>query len=165
LHRGKNEAQNIAAATTINQVIDYMKQRPDPLNHRIIVEKMVQFGTEAIDRILQEYSSPMNTTFLEIGIKILYRLKIENDKLRILITNGPRKAYMISLLCMLLGFNGTSSDVSLLWKYYNFFSGKFQMQTYSEGPLLGLLEIKARMEEESSIRDSKTERPIFKVES
>ena len=37
----------------------------------------------------------------------------------------------------------------LLWDYYNYFKGHFPNETYSDGPLLGLEEMRARKKDKS----------------
>ena len=58
-------------------------------------------------------------------------------------------AYAVSLLCMLLGFYENEKSEKLLWDYYHYFKEHYNDETYSDGPLLGLLEIRERRKERS----------------
>lgn len=145
ISRGREEARRIETAGTLEQLVDLMNHRPDPLNHNLIVSRVLSFGTKAAEHILNAFQKPVNATFLELGIRIIYKCGLDyNEKLIRLIHNGPRRAYMISLLCMLLGFSGKLEHTKPLWDYYKFLKEQFPTETYSDGPLLGLLEIKAR---------------------
>ena len=148
--RGREEAKQIDKADTIDQLIALMQNTPDPLNHSLLISKMVDLCPRSAERILQQYEQPVNTTFLELGIRIIHRCRYkDNSKLLDLIENGPNKAYRICLLCMLLGFTGTTEHLSLLWGYYKYFKEHFPSETYSDGPLLGMIEIRASYIEEN----------------
>jgi hypothetical protein len=150
--RGREEAKQIDEADTIDQLVAIMQQTPDPLNHSLLISKMVDLCPRSADRILQEFEKPVNTTFLELGIRISHRCgHRDNSKLLGLIVNGPNNAYRISLLCMLLGFTGTTEHIALLWGYYKYFKEQFPSETYSDGPLLGMIEIRARIIEKNQL--------------
>lgn len=146
LDRGREEAERIREAVTISQLIELLRQGPDSINHELIVSRLVSFGPRATERILREYEAPVNDAVAELGVQVLYRSGLDcNDRLKTLIEKGPRKAYPISLLCMLLGFTATAEDATLLWGYYRFFKDRFAKESYSDGPLLGLLELQERL--------------------
>jgi hypothetical protein len=143
--RGREEAKQVDKANTIDQLIALMQKTPDPLNHSRLISKMVDLCPRSAERIFQEYEKPVSTTFLELGIRIIHRCGYkDNSKLLNLIENGLQKAYRISLLCMLLGFTGTTEHLAILWGYYKYFKEHFPSETYSDGPLLGMIEIRAR---------------------
>ena len=58
-------------------------------------------------------------------------------------------AYTVSLLCILLGFYGVEEYVEILWKYYHYFKDRYPNETFSDGPLIGLSEIRERKKESS----------------
>jgi len=148
--RGKEGAKQIDRANTLDQLIALMNKTPDPLNHSQLISRMVDLCPRSAERILHELEKPVNTTFLELGIRIIHRCGYEdNDRVKTLIEKGPKRAYRISLLCMLLGFTGTTEHISLLWQYYRYFKDQFPSETYSDGPLLGLIEIRERLAEKS----------------
>jgi hypothetical protein len=64
-------------------------------------------------------------------------------------TGKNRKAYAISLLCVLLGFYDNEESEKLLWDYYHYMKLKYPNDTYSDGPLLGLIEIRERRREKT----------------
>jgi hypothetical protein len=143
LTRGRDEARRIAHAKTLQQLLDIMARRPDPLNHTRLVERVLEFGEEAIREILQRLRVQQNATFLELGIRVLFKSGLDcYDEVCDIVDKGPRRAYQISLLCMLLGFTGDRKYAQRLWNYYHFFRYQYPSETYSDGPLLGLLEIK-----------------------
>ena len=145
LTRGKSEAKRIESFQTPEQLIQHAKGRPDPLNHAKLVSRLLEHGRSAADLILKEMYTAVNATFIELGVRILYRfLPAINTQIADLIDHGPRRAYQISLLCMLLGFSGHLADAQISWDYYYLFSELFPEETYSDGPLLALFEYRRR---------------------
>ena len=143
LTRGREEATRIAHAKNLQQLLEIMAFRPDPLNHIRLVERVLEFGEEAIREILQRLRVQQNATFLELAIRVLFKSGLDCfDEVCDIVDKGPRRTYQISLLCMLLGFTGDRKYTRRLWNYYHFFRNHFPAETYADGPLLGLLEIK-----------------------
>ena len=64
-----------------------------------------------------------------------------------IIKNYQRSAYAVSLLCMLLGFYDNKLNRKILWDYYHYLKDNFNNETYCDGPLLGLIEMRARRKE------------------
>jgi hypothetical protein len=149
LVRGRAEADRIDSIETLDQLIQCAKERPDPLNHTRLVSRLLEHGRSAADLILREMSTPVNATFIELGVRILHRFLPDiNLQILDLIHHGPRRAYQVSLLCILLGFNGQLDDAQTTWDYYHLFRELFPEETYSDGPLLGLFEYRRRFKPE-----------------
>ena len=149
LVRGRAEADRIDSFQTLEQLIQCAKGRPDPLNHTRLVSRLLEHGRPAADLILKEMQTPVNATFMELGVRILYRFLPEiNLQVAGLIDHGPRRAYQISLLCILLGFSGQVADAQTCWDYYHLFRELFPEETYSDGPLLALFEYRKRFRPE-----------------
>jgi hypothetical protein len=143
LTRGREEAARTVHAKNLPQLLEIMADRPDPLNHTSLVERVLEFGEEAIREVLQRLRVRQNATFLELGIRVLFKSGLDCfNEVCDIVDNGPRRAYQISLLCMLLGFAGDRKYARRLWNYYHFFRYHFPDETYADGPLLGLLEIR-----------------------
>ena len=66
------------------------------------------------------------------------------------IENNQITPYAVSLLCMLLGLYENKKSEKILWDYYHYFNEHFHNDTYSDGPLLGLIEMRERKREELS---------------
>jgi hypothetical protein len=149
LLRGQAEADRIDSMQTLEKLIDCAKNRPDPLNHTKVVSRLLAHGRSAADSILIAMQMPVNATFIELGARVLYKFLPEiNCEILQLIQHGPRRAYQVSLLSILLGFAGQLHDGQFLWDYYHLFRQLFPEETYSDGPLLGLLEYRRRFRPE-----------------
>ena len=142
LDRGREEAIRIEAATNLDKLISLMKIRLDPLNHILLVSRVLKFGDDSAKRLLAELTEKQNTPFVELALKIIYKSGYDySEKVEALVHYGPRRAYLVALLCMILGMRGRKNHAKLLWDYYHMLQEHFFEETYSEGPLIGLKEI------------------------
>ena len=146
LSRGHDEEDRIKKADSVEILIEIMKRNPDPINHAPLMDSLVQKKEQAVSLILLKLMEPQNDSFVELAAKILHRIGNDySDKIiRIIRTGKNNRAYAISVLCILLGFYNNNESEKLLWDYYHYMKDTFPHETYSEGPLLGLIEMQER---------------------
>ena len=113
------------------------RKLPDKLK-KAVKERLILFRE---DPFLKELNNQINDVFLELAVSIIYFSKIECSDELIKIIRDTKRAYVISLLCMLLGFFENNLSEKLLWDYFHFFKEKFPNKSYAQGPLLGLIEL------------------------
>ncbi len=105
---------------------------------------------EKISLIMKGLQKQQRSAFVEIAIEIIHATgENYSDKLLEIIEHYQRNAYVVSLLCMLLGFYENDKSEKVLWDHYHYFKEHFPNETYSDGPLLGLEEMRARKEDKS----------------
>ena len=151
LHRGREEAIRIEAATNLEQLIALMKIRPDPLNHLLLISRMLEFENRGVKMLLAELMEKQNTPFVELALKIIYKSGYDYDQeMETLICHGPRRAYLVALMCMILGMRGKRKHAKLLWDYYHMLKERFSEESYSDGPLIGLKEIVVSQRQQST---------------
>jgi hypothetical protein len=159
INRGKEEQIRIETAKNAEVLIAIMKNNPDSLNHKPLIDKLVKGKIQSVPMILQELREPQNSSFIELAVRILHRsgTNCSREIIDIIKTGNNRKAYAISILCVLLGFYDNEYSEKLLWDYYHYMKLKYPNDTYSDGPLLGLSEIRERRKEKfpSLIRGAK----------
>jgi hypothetical protein len=94
--------------------LEIMARRPDPLNHIRLVERVLEFGEEAIREILQRLRVRQNATFLELAVRVLFKSGLGCfDEVCDIVDKGPRRACQISRLCMLSGFSCSKKETPL----------------------------------------------------
>lgn len=148
VNRGGNEAILIKNTENVKQLIDIMKRVPDSLNRTILQDKLLHYKQASVPLIIEELKKPQYHAFFEIAVRVLhassgdYSLEIIS-----IIRNHQKDAYAVSLLCMLLGFYDNIESEKLLWDYFHYFKDRWPNETFSDGPLLGLEEIRARRAE------------------
>lgn len=148
LDRGKDEAVLIENTNNANALIEIMKNEPDSLNHNRLMTKILEFKDESIPLIIEELKRLPNSGFVELAIQIIHSSEIDCSNEIIKIIKGNLiGAYTASLLCMLLGFYEGKEAEKLLWDYFHYFKEHFEDETYSDGPLLGLSELREKRKE------------------
>lgn len=149
VHRGQKELENINKTDDIKGLIDILKSNPDSLNQIPLVEKIVQYQHTAIPLILLELRESQNDSFIELSIRILHRngINYSTEIINIIKNGHNRSAYCIAVLCVLLGFYDNQDSEKLLWDMYHHLKKHFPHETYLDGPLLGLSEMRERKRE------------------
>jgi len=129
-----------------------MRNNPDPLNHKPLIDRLVEQSAQSVPMILQELKEPQNDSFVELAVRILLLSETDcsQEIIDIIKSDNNRKAYVISILCVLLGFYDNEYSEKLLWDYYHCLKFHYPNDTYSDGPLLGLIEIRERRKEKAS---------------
>ena len=92
--------------------------------------------------MLAELHEEQNTPFVEFAVKVLYKSGYDYAReVESLIRSGPRRAYLVSLLCLILGMRRAPHHAQLLWDYCHMLRERFPSETYADGPATGLWEI------------------------
>ena len=144
LDRGVIESRLIENTEDVSELMNIMLKGPDSLNQVKLKNKLLRYKNVAIPLIMQELKKPQSDAFIELAIKIIHASgeDYSNEILEIIKVN-QRDAYAVALLCMVLGFYDNGETEKVLWDYYHYFKEHFRGETYSDGPLLGLEEIRA----------------------
>ena len=153
INRGKEEGKRIETAENTETLIGIMSNNPDPLNHKRLIDRLLEKKAQSAPMILKELKKPQNDSFVELAVSILHRsgTDFSEEIIDIIKSGNNRKAYAISILCVLLGFYDNKYSEKLLWDYYHYTKFKYPNETYSDGPLLGLVEIRERRKEKASL--------------
>ncbi len=143
INRGKEELKCIETTKDIETLIGIMRNNPDPLNHKPLIDRLVEEKAQSVPLILLELKEPQNDSFVELSVRILLMSGTDcSEEIIDIIKSGNNgKAYAISILCVLLGFYDNEYSEKLLWDYYHYMKFKYPNDTYSDGSLLGLIEI------------------------
>lgn len=153
IDRGKEERKRIQIANNIETLVGIMQNNPDPLNQKWLIDRLIEKKAESGPKLLQELKKPQTDSFVELAVSILHRSEtnFSEEIIEIIKSGNNRKTYAISILCVLLGFFDNENSEKLLWDYYHYMKFKYPKETYSDGPLLGLIEIRERRKEKASL--------------
>lgn len=149
INRGRVELERIEKTEDPWELIKIIKDNPDSLNLEKLKEKILAKQQRTLPIILEELKKPQNDVFVELAVKVMHLsgVGLSNEVID-LIANYQRRAYVISILCMLLGFYNNDRSEKVLWNYYHYFKDHYpDQETYQDGPLLGLLEMRIRRQE------------------
>ena len=148
--RGRDEAILIEKTDDTNELINILNEGPDQLNHVRLKMKLLERRKDAIPLILKGLQKQQRSAFAEMAIEIIHATgENYSDELLEIIEHYQRNAYVVSLLCMILGFYENDRSGKVLWDYYHYFKEHFPNETYSDGPLLCFEEMRARKKEKS----------------
>ena len=141
LTRGRAEEQRIERAD-LSGLIAIMRESPDPLNHHLIIERVAAQIDAALPLILEELAGDPSDSFAELSVHIIYQTEADcAGELIGLVKRPIRNAYVLSLVCLLLGLMRAEEATKPLWDCYHFFRERFPRKSYEQGPLLGLYEL------------------------
>ncbi len=143
ISRGKKESMLIGNTDNPCKLVNILIQGPDSINKSQLKEKLIRYQATTIPIILEEMKKPQKDVFLEIAIEVINRTtKDYTEEIRGLIKNNLLSTYTMSLLCIYLGFYVNKESERILWNLFHYFKEYFSEETLSDGPLLGLLEMR-----------------------
>ncbi|HMX28994.1 MAG TPA: SEC-C domain-containing protein, partial [Blastocatellia bacterium] len=147
IFRGKEEARKIKRAGSPEQLVEIMLSRVDPLNHGLLLDRILERPASTIPLIIIELAKPQRHSFGELAVQAIYRSNYyPEDGLLKLVTKPNTTAYGLSLICLLLGMLEIEEAIKPLWDCYHFLKEKFPHRDYWKGPLNGLADIKYRQD-------------------
>ena len=142
---GKEEERAIMETNDVEGLIGLMKRSPEPINHRMLVNKILQQADLAIPRIIDELRYAHSAMFVELAATAIYKSKIDCSSALIdLVKLPPRDAYALSTVCLILGMMEAMDAVKPLWDCYHFFKERYPDRSLAQGPLIGLYELKSK---------------------
>lgn len=145
INRGRNEAVFIEKTDDINELINILNKGPDQLNRVKLKMKLIERRQDAMPLIMKGLQKQQCSAFAEIAIEIIHATGEDySNEIIEIIEHYQRNAYIVSLLCMILGFYENDRSKKLLWDYYHYFKEHFPNEIYSDGPLLAFEEMRAR---------------------
>jgi len=146
LSRGEEEERKINATDDPVELIAILKARPDRLHHHLLIGKILERGQVAIPLLIEELPQAQEDCFIELAARILGGSPMNcTYEIERLIQSTPLDAYLLSLLCLVLGIIGGPEALKLLWDRFHFFKEKYPKENYSQGPLLGLWELRDKL--------------------
>ena len=139
------EAKEINSIASSEVLMKILKRGPDHLNVTLIRKKFLVYRESMIPMLLQELKFTQDDSFAELAVDLLHVSKQDcSSEVIELIERYQRDGYIVSMLCLLLGFYDHPKIPKLLWDYYHYFKAYFPTETYSDGPLLAIYEIDER---------------------
>jgi len=151
ISRGKGERSKIERTNNAAGLIAILKQDPDPLNHRVLMDKLLDLREATVPMLIAELGQVQNDCFVEQAIRIIYESKIDcSSALLKLIASSAIDVYALSLICMVLGMMGCQEALKPLWDRFHFFKERYPKENFSQGPWLGLYELVHPAEKEGA---------------
>lgn len=144
VRRGEEEAKRIKEETDPENLIHIMERETDPLNHRILKDRILQFSSLILPRIIERLRNNRNDAFAELAVQVIYESKVGCGLQLLEMLDSIGDPHTASLACLLLGLIGPKDGIQPIWNYYHFFKDEYSHETYDQGPLLALYEMRDR---------------------
>jgi hypothetical protein len=141
-------AENKAAEDEedIDKLYNMLRKGLDPSTISIITIKLMKYKEQIIPRMLENLKKSGNDNFVESAVRILIKAKDNYSKEVAAILSEIKYPYTQAALCYVLGKIGKEEHIETLYNYFNNFKSNYKAESYFEGPLVGLYELKRRYE-------------------
>src|SRR4030042_2425889 len=77
ISRGKKELKCIETAKDTETLIRIIRNNPDPLNHKPLIDRLVEKKLQSVPMILRELKELQNDSFVELSVRILLMSKTD----------------------------------------------------------------------------------------
>ena len=144
IRRGEEEAKRIQEENDPEKLIQIMGQEPDPFNQRILKDRILQFSGFTLPRIIERLRNNQNDAFAELAVRVIYESNVDCGVQLLEILDSIGDPYTASLVCLLLGLIGPKDAIQPIWNYYHYFKNGYPHESFDQGPLLALYEVKER---------------------
>jgi hypothetical protein len=144
LERIAREKELILAENDPEMIFQLLRKNLDVANRTALVEKALEFEEEILPMVVDKLVRSNHDTFIENAVRLLARSKKDYSRPLSERYTEFRSPYVQSLLCLIIGLRGTEDVIP--WMMDRFFEMHklFPDETYDQGPLLALHELKAR---------------------
>jgi uncharacterized Zn finger protein len=142
----QKEAERIAAENEedIDKLYKMLRKELIPSTVSIIAEKLMKHREQIIPRLIEDLKRSGNDSFVEAAARILIKSEDNYSKELEAILPQIKYPYTQAVACYALGKIGGEEHIEVLFNYFNSFKKNYPSETYHEGPLVGLYELRAR---------------------
>lgn len=145
INRASEETKAIQEENNIEVLLKLLRGKCDPLNYELLEEKVLEKEEEMLPKIIDMVVKSRNDVFIEHVAKILPKCKKNYSENLLNILNNIRNPYALSLICISLGFIGDEEVIPIILNKYLELKKLYVDETYNQGPLLALYELKERL--------------------
>ena len=132
----------------LNEVIRWCRKETFPIACRMTaVKKLLEKEDEAYPIMQKRIMTNIYDHFIETAVRFFHMARKDPCEWILQDYQKVRSPYARSLLLMILGFRADLSAIPVLMAQVDWFEKTYPDESYDQGPLLALYEIKARLEE------------------
>ena len=115
-----------------------------PTARRILLDKVLVREEEVLPEIQRMILKAFNDSTIENCTRYLVRCRTNCSEWIMQNFNNIREPYARSMLCLVLGFRADPDAIPFLMQQVEVFETRFPSETFDQGPVLALSELKAR---------------------
>ncbi len=125
-------------------LLKYLRSNIDGMNRPFLIRKALEYEAEILPGVVQRLMTSGNDHFIETAVRLLGKSREDHTAPLVQRYDEIRNPYTQSLLCVVLGLRGKEDIIP--WVYEKYMEAKrlYPEETYSEGPLIALYELKSR---------------------
>lgn len=130
----------------INKLYNMLRKGLNPSTVEIIADKLMNYKDEIMPRMLESLKKSANDCFIESSARILIKAEDNYSKEIAAILSEIKYPYTKAVMCYVLGKIGSEEHIQTLYNQFISFKRNYKDEEYSEGPLLGIYELKRKYE-------------------
>ena len=148
--KGLSFPEDSAAVAAVEQEDDtarllrMLRKTLSPKANRLLLEKVLAREEEMLPEIQRMILKAFSDSTIENCTRYLVRCRTNCSEWIIQNYNSIREPYARSMLCLVLGFRASLDAIPFLMQQVEVFETRFPSETFDQGPVLALSELKAR---------------------
>ena len=132
------EKKNIAALSTGEEVVAFIRRKYDIVNQSLLCQKVLSMQEQAIPLILRRYSTTLQDMFVDTAVQILAQAEKHYAEALLEMYSDIRDPYAKSMACLVFGVQHLEQAAPLLYEEYKRMKREYTKESLCQGPLLGL---------------------------
>jgi hypothetical protein len=130
----------------IDKLYNMLRKGLNPSTVSIITDKLMKHKENIIPRLIQDLKRSGNDNFVETAARILVKAEDNYSSEIAAVLPQIKYPYTQAIACYVLGKIGKEEHIEILYNYFNIFKKNYKNETYYEGPLVGLNNLKSKYE-------------------
>jgi hypothetical protein len=139
-----HEKEMILTETDPAAIFQFLRKNLDVINRHVLINKALEFEDKILPMVVDKLVRNSHDTFIENAIRLLIKSKKDYSQQLLERYAEFRSPYVQSLSCIILGFRGTEEIIPWMMDKFCEMRKIYPDETYDQGPLLALYELKAR---------------------
>lgn len=132
------EKKTIAALSTGEKVVTFMRKKSDIVNQNLLCQKALSMQAQAIPLVLRRYCTTHQDEFVDTAVQILAQAEKHYAEALLEMYSDIRNPYAKSMACLVFGVQHLEQAAPLLYEEYERMKREYTKESLCQGPLLGL---------------------------
>ncbi len=142
--KAQKEIVLIEQTNDLDDLFQLLRKRLTSLAHTKLQKRVLLFGNQLMPQLIDWFIRSSNPAFIENAVAILARSQTNYTAVLCQRYAEIKSPYVESMVCLLLGLRGELDLIPFLIACYTRLSTSYPDQTYHQGPLVALHELRYR---------------------
>jgi len=144
IERIRNEKEQIQSEQNPDALLNFLRKDFELNNRVALVKRVLEFEEELMPKVVEKLIRSDNDNFIDNAMRLLARSEKNYSPLLYNKFNEIRRPYVQSMACLILGIRGGEEIIPWMMSQYQEMKRLYPDETYNQGPLLALYELKYR---------------------